>query len=268
VRILVTSDLHVEVSGVEPIRRLVAGMTRENPDLVVLAGDLGNPSWIFEQCLTCFLRVGAPVAVLAGNHDLWTSTDESSEALYQSILPEITRSMGFHWLEDEPLVLDEGIGLCGSIGWYDYSARAPELGQTIDEVVALKPRFAMDAVRMDWERSDEAFAADCRERLVAQAATLEADPRVERILAVTHVPIFENQIDRRPGNLFWSQGNAYFGHLTLGEKLAPFRKLSHVISGHTHVGMNGVLERAGAPPIATAVVSSDYQRPRWLTIEL
>ncbi|MBI1292296.1 hypothetical protein GC173_13825 [bacterium] len=266
-RILVTSDLHVESSGVEPIRRLVAGMSRENPDLVVLAGDLGNPAWIFEQCLTCFLRVGAPVAVLPGNHDIWATADESSQELYGEILPEMTRSMGFHWLEDEALALEEGIGICGSIGWYDYSARAPELNQSDEELIALKPRFAMDAVKVDWELTDKEFAGQCRERIVGQAQSLQQDPRIERIVAVTHVPIFDNQIDRRPGNMAWAQGNAYFGHLTIGEQLLPFSKLTHVISGHTHVGMNGVVERP-AGPVATAVVSSDYGRPRWITIDL
>jgi predicted MPP superfamily phosphohydrolase len=267
VRIIVAADLHVEVTGVEPIRRLVAGMSRENPDLVVLAGDLGNPSWIFEQCLTCFLRVGAPVAVVPGNHDIWSSAGESSHELYHDTLPAITRSMGFHWLEDEPLALEDGVGVCGSIGWYDYSARAPELNQSDEELLAMKPRFAMDAVKVNWDYTDQSFAAGCRDRITRQARALQDDRRIDRVLAITHVPVFDNQIDRRPHMPAWSQGNAYFGHLTMGESLLPFGKITHVLSGHTHVGMNGLVERPNGA-IATAVVSSDYGRPRWITIEL
>lgn len=54
-RILVTSDLHIEAAGPEPIRRMVAGMDREHPDLVVVGGDLGSPAANFEQCLSLFI---------------------------------------------------------------------------------------------------------------------------------------------------------------------------------------------------------------------
>jgi 3',5'-cyclic AMP phosphodiesterase CpdA len=267
-RIIVTSDLHVESTGLEPIRRLVAGITRENPDLVVLAGDLGNPARLFEQCLNCFLRVDVPVAVLPGNHDVWSSHGETSALLYNELLPEVTRTLGFHWLEGAPLITDAGVGLCGSLGWYDYSARESALGQSDEEVLAVKPRYALDAVKVDWEYTDQEFAALCRAQMGRQIEALEQDPRVATIVAVTHVPVFENQIERRPEDLHWSRGNAYFGHLTMGALLERSTKVSHVISGHTHVGMNGLVERTNAAPIATAVVASDYGRPRWLTIDI
>lgn len=267
-RVLVTSDLHLEVTGLEPIRRLVAGMDREDPDLVVIAGDIGNPARLFEQCLAAFLRIKCPVAVLPGNHDVWTSLGETSIGLHEEILPEITRSFGFHWLEREPLVLDDGIAVCGSIGWYDYSAAEPRLGQSREEIIAYKPRIAMDAMRVDWEYSDEEFAALCRERLVRQVSMAEDDPSVERVMVVSHVPLFESQMERSADNDAWARGNAYFGHLTLGDALKPFSKVRWAVAGHTHVGLYGVVDRPGLPPIATAVVPSDYGKPRWVTLEL
>jgi hypothetical protein len=267
-RVLIASDLHLELTGSESIRRLAAGMSREDADLIVLAGDLGNPARLFEQCLACFLNMDCPVAVLPGNHDLWSSYQETSILLYEELLPEITRSMGFHWLETEPLVLQGGVGIVGGIAWYDYSARLQALAQTDEEILAAKPRFSMDAQRIDWEYQDVTFAAQCRGKLVAHCAKLEADPRVEKILAVTHVPLYESQVDRHPDSDSWSRGNPYFGHLTAGEALMGFGKLRYVVSGHTHVGLNGLVERPRLAPIATAVVPSEYGKPRWVTVDV
>ena len=43
-RVIVTSDLHLEASSMATIRRLVAGISREEPDLILLAGDIGTPT--------------------------------------------------------------------------------------------------------------------------------------------------------------------------------------------------------------------------------
>lgn len=267
-RILVTADLHLEHTGPEPIRRLVAGMDRENPDLVVLAGDLGNPARLFEQCLCCFLKLDCPVAVVPGNHDIWASLGETSIALYEEILPGITRSVGFHWVDRSPLILPNGIAIAGNIGWYDYSSREPSYPQTIEEIIAQKPSYAADAQFVNWEFSDIEFAERCRLGLQKQMLELEENPAVEKVLVATHVPIFENQIERQPDNEDWSLGNPYFGHLTMGESVRGFRKLRWVVSGHTHVGQNGIIERPGMPTIATSVVDSDYGRPRWVEVEI
>ncbi|MDX2175404.1 MAG: metallophosphoesterase [Candidatus Sumerlaeia bacterium] len=266
-RILVTSDLHVESCGLEPIRRLVAGMDREHPDIVVIAGDIGNPLDLFEDCLACFLKLDCPIAVLAGNHDVWSGHGMTSEELWRGGLPQVTRALNFHWLEDKPLVLAGGVGLAGTIGWYDYSARARHLGQTDEELVAEKRRHAADDFRIDWGWDDRSFALKCRERARTHLEALERDPRVEQIVFATHVPVFEEQLERRDHDEHWSRGTAYFGHLTLGGEVVNFPKVRYVVSGHTHIGQNDVVEREDAPPIAVAVVASDYMRPRWVTIE-
>lgn len=267
-RVLISSDLHVELTGLAPIRRLIAGMDREQPDLVVLAGDLGNPARLFEQCLACFLPLNCPVAVVPGNQDLWSGLGESSIRLYEEILPEITRGMGFYWLEEGPLVLSEGLALCGSIAWYDYSARDPSMKCGDEEISHYKAKCNLDAERIDWEFSDQVFAERCRHRIQRQLIDLEENDAVERIMVVTHVPLFESQIERHPDDEEWVENNPFFGHLTMGEALRGFHKVRWVVSGHTHMGLNGLVEREGIDPIATAVVPSDYFKPRWVTLEI
>ncbi|MCB2156292.1 metallophosphoesterase [bacterium] len=266
-RIVVAADLHLEITGKEPIRHLVASIEHEGPDLLVLAGDLGNPSMLFSESLAEFLKLDCPVLVLTGNHDLWNSPTEKSRELFDETLPKITARAGFFWLDGDKPFIAGNIGVAGSLGWYDYSAKDPSRELSDEEILGMKSRFAMDADRIDWEETDQEFAAECRDRLERQLEALEGDDRVEKVLVVTHVPIFENQIDRRPNDEHWSLGNPFFAHLTMGEQVRKFPKVRWTVSGHTHVGMNGVVERDGMAPIATAVIGSDYYKPAHVIVD-
>ena len=267
-KLLITSDLHHEITGAETIRRLVAGMERENPDAVILAGDIGNPSRLFEQCLGLFVRLNCPIGVLPGNHDLWRSPGETSILLHEEILPAITRDCGFHWLPDAPMNLGEGIAVAGSIAWYDYSARDIEAGISEEQVAREKAIFSNDAREIDWEYTDQEFAARCRSSLVTQCQTLEGDPSVRAIIVVTHVPVMKTQMEWRRDDARWNLRNAFFGHLTLGNELKPITKIHSIVSGHTHLGLSGAAEREAGHPIATSVIPSDYYKPRWVTVKL
>jgi hypothetical protein len=87
---------------------------------------------------------------------------------------------------------------------------------------------------------------------------------VRRVVVATHVPILDGQMHRDPSDARWAFSNAYFGNLTLGRKALQHRKVSHVISGHTHRGKQCVVERANAPAVAAHVLASDYEEPAWL----
>ena len=89
-----------------------------------------------------------------------------------------------------------------------------------------------------------------------------------RIAVVTHVPIFEEQMHRKPDDRGWGFANAYYGNLTLGARLKDEPKLRAVVSGHTHWGINETLERKGLAAIDVRVVGSDYQIPNYTTIEV
>ncbi len=266
-RILITSDLHFEATGIETIRRFVAGIDRESPDLVVLAGDAGHPPHLYEQCLALFLVLGCPVAVLPGNQDLWTAPGASSIALLEEHLPAVARELDFHWLENNPLMLPGGVAICGSVAWYDYSAHTDGDGDP-GRIAARKESLCLDAEYIDWEYDDPQFAAICRRRLVRQMRQLDSDPAVNCVVCVTHVPVFRNQYEVNPEDEQGCLSLPYLAHLTLGEELRAFPKLRYLISGHTHAGLHDVVERPGSGPIGTAVVGSTYGRPRWVVLEL
>jgi hypothetical protein len=73
---------------------------------------------------------------------------------------------------------------------------------------------------------------------------------------------------RLPDNPDWGFSNAYFGNLTLGRRVLARRKVSHILSGHTHVGRHCPVQRADAPAVEVRVVPSEYEKPAWVGLTL
>ena len=265
-RVVVTSDLHLGGTDRATLEAQAAAIAAEQPDLTVLAGDIGEGLDWFRACLEIFRGLPGAVAVLAGNHDVWARQGQHSANLWEHGLPKAARAAGILWLEDEVWVKD-GLGVTGSLAWYDYSAAAPGLDRDAAFWVENKARWNADAWYVDWAWSDQEFAARLGDALVERVMRLEADPAVEAILVATHVPLYEEQMARRPHDLNWTYGNTYFGNFTLGARLLAARKLSCVISGHTHVPRQGRHPRADAEPLPVWVVDSDYTTPGYITYD-
>jgi hypothetical protein len=261
--VVVTSDLHLGITKEETLKRHVSAIAAEAPDLTVLAGDVAEGYERFRDCLDIFRGLPGKVAVLAGNHDVWARQGRHSWELWERALPAATRAAGMLWLEDGAWTRDR-LAVAGSIAWYDYSAAAPGLDKDAEYWARNKGRWNMDARFVDWPHSDPEFATQVGDGLIGQAEALEADPAIEAILIVTHVPLFEEQMLRLPHDLRWTYGNTYFGNLALGERLLFARKLRAVISGHTHVGRERRHPRAGEP-LLVWVIDSDYGKPGYVT---
>lgn len=124
-KIAITSDLHLGITAPQQIAALVTEIAAEQPDLTILAGDLGEPIERFRACLALFADLPGAKAVLAGNHDVWAHGQQSQD-LWERLLPEATRAAGMLWLEDATWRQD-GCAVVGSLAWYDYSAVDPGL---------------------------------------------------------------------------------------------------------------------------------------------
>lgn len=262
--IIVTSDLHLGITKEVRIKQLAEHIETEQPDLTVLAGDIGEDLDNFRSCLGLLSHLPGTVAVLAGNHDVWARGGHSSRDLWERLLPEAVRDAGMLWLEDE-IWRQDGVAVVGSIGWYDYSAVDPTIPPHPPEYFAAQKRkYNMDAMYVDWPWSDSEFAALVGDALWARLSQLEADPEVSSVLAVTHVPVFDVQMARKPADPRWGFSNAYFGNLTLGQRILQSNKLRAVVSGHTHVGRTGRVTRPHASDllsIPASVLASDYNNP-------
>ena len=269
-KIVITSDLHLGITSAAVLRRLVSAIAAEEPALTVLAGDLGEGLPHIVECLKLFAPLPGEVAVLAGNHDVWARANSSSQDLWERRLPEAVQAAGMLWLEGTVWQRD-GVAVAGSLAWYDYSAADPAFLSSSPLFFAeRKGYYNLDARYVDWPWSDPEFAARLGEGLCERLQGLEADPGVRSALVVSHVPLFEAQMCRKPHDPHWGLSNAYFGNLTLGQQVLKISKVRAVVSGHTHVGREGQVKRPGFPEdhaLVVSVLGSDYHAPVYSVIE-
>ncbi len=264
-RILITADLHYRPAQRGLFLDFAQRVSAQRPDCFIIAGDVGHPLRLFRRALQLFAGLTCPRLLIAGNHDLYRG-EFGSHDLWQTQLPHVTRSEGFLWLE-EGNWRQQAVAVCGTLGWYDYSARAPHLPYTSDEYRALKRLVNHDADFIDWPWSDIAMARFLQRGFERRLAALEADPAVERIVVVTHWPIFAESAPPRPQSAFWSLLSAYLGNFTLGATVRRARKVRHVVSGHIH--RPGRWQIAGAHgPITFDIVGSRSNEPAWVILDL
>lgn len=269
-KIVVTSDLHLGITSEESLQALARQIAAEQPALTVLAGDLGEPLERFVACLKLFTALPGEVGVLAGNHDVWARDGHSSQELWEKYLPEAVRAEGMLWLE-ERVWRQDGLAVVGSLAWYDYSAADAEAALYPAAFFASsKRKYNNDARYIDWAWSDPELATRLGDALCERLHTLDADAEVRSILVVTHVPLFEAQMCRKPGDAGWGFSNAYFGNLTLGQRVLEARKVRAVVSGHTHIGRQGYAARSrfsDMSPVAVSVIASEYGSPGYVVVD-
>jgi hypothetical protein len=268
VKLAITSDLHLPITKDERISALGREVRSFEPDALVVAGDLGESLADLKRALHLLReQVTAPIWVLPGNHDVWARPPHDSRQLFLEALPAAVRAAGCRWLEGTAFIV-KGVAVAGTIGWYDYSAADPSIQGSALQFAQQKFHYNGDALRIDWEWSDPEFAELISVPFLSQLDHLESDPSVQRVVVVTHVPLVEGQMRRQPDVVRWAFSNAYFGNLTLGRKVLSRRKVSHIVSGHTHFGKQCVLERLGMSAVTAHVLASDYEEPAWLGLHL
>ena len=127
-RILVTADLHYDIRrSREPTEQLARQALATGGDCLVLVGDsAGRDLQPLRDCLRLFADFPDRKLFVPGNQCLWCNHDEDSLDRYERILPATVAGEGFAMLDHEPVVLG-GVGLVGSVGWYDYSFRVKSL---------------------------------------------------------------------------------------------------------------------------------------------
>jgi predicted phosphohydrolase len=279
-RIVVTADLHYKPSQRANYLAFAAYVAELAPDCFVLAGDVGHPLRLFRRGLELFEDLHCPRLLVAGNHDVYRG-DFDSRTLWEAQLPAAAAEAGFVWLEDT--VWRQGsVAVCGTMGWYDYSAASPHLPFGRDDYPHLKRLVNHDADYIDWPWSDRAMAGFLARRFTGRLAALEADPQVEQIVVVTHVPIFPPALPPYPQSEIYSLQRAYLGNFTLGELVQQHPKVRHVVSGHLHrdgkwriaregsAPANGAADAAPsvAPDIAFHLVGSETGRPAAVILEI
>ena len=281
-RILVTADLHYNIPRSRgPTEALARRACRIGGDAIVLAGDTaGADLGPLRDCLRLFEGFGGRKLLVVGNHCLWCRNGESSMDRYERILPELAREEGFHVLDTEPACLD-GVGLVGSVGWYDYSFRDRSLGLPeafyrakvspgaaawlggyeelldahrdvlTDAHMGLGVRW-MDGVHVRLHVEDEQFVAMLAEKLRWHLQAAAA--RSRRVLAfLHHLPFAELLPTGRPRKRAF--GAAYLGSDRLGSVLRRCDRVTDVYCGHSHWAAEARIGRIHAVSVGSTYTS-------------
>jgi 3',5'-cyclic AMP phosphodiesterase CpdA len=252
-RIFFASDLHYDAERGRDAVHAMASWLEEHAtteDLLILGGDYGNDDAMVAACLECFADVDSPTFGVSGNHDIWTEGDDGRTSHDRWLdLQSILRDHGVHPLEADPVSV-HGVGLCGGLGWYDYTFRSPALD--IDPEVYRDKRLPQyqqpiwkDAFLAKWGLTDPEVTEWQLRRLEADLETL-ARRGHDRIVVVTHhVP---SRLLLRPDKLpdylprhhvipeKWLVLNTYLGSQRFAELIGNFApRIEVAFCGHIHL---------------------------------
>jgi predicted MPP superfamily phosphohydrolase len=248
------------------MQKLIRDIASQKPDAIAIAGDIGEGIENISIALEEFASLKVPVAACAGNHDVWnTDKKHPSKVLWERSLPKLARSTGTTWLDNDNLVAGD-TAIVGTIGWYDYSAQDPSFKASDEENWTRKGEFDADAWMCDWPWNDIEFCGMIEPGFRERLQRAENDPTVHRIIVISHSPLFEEQMKRKPDNAKWGFTNAYYGNLTFGKIVSEFSKVTHAYAGHTHAGMEGKTVIGGHPAKVVAL-NSQYEDPVYIKLD-
>ena len=263
-KVLMTADLHYGLyrTGDAATRELARRVCASDADAFIIAGDVaGSEPEAFAECLGLFRSFRGTRLMVPGNHDLWTRAG-CSRHKYQTALPRLARQCGFRMLDSGPVALGD-VAFIGSVGWYDYSMRNPDLGLT-DEHYRAKSLPGIctwnDLRYVRWTLEDEEFLALCLGRMEEHYRQVEG--RAECVVAVLHhLPFPELLYDCRSVAPEFCRG--FMGSTRLGDLLLRLPKVRHALCGHRHG--QGACRRDG---VHALVAGSEYHMKRLVELDL
>jgi predicted phosphodiesterase len=287
-RLIVTADLHYNIARSKaPTMAVAEEICQRRADGLLILGDIGGRDiGIVSECLHLFDRFPGRKFFVAGNHDIWTDPEGDSLVRLERELPAVCREAGFHPLDIEPAELD-GIGLAGSIGWYDYTFRPGRLGIPLrfyqqkiapgaaartpghehlmedtsdipEDAMRIGARW-MDGVHARLPISDEAFCDRLLNRLDNHLDQLSECRSI--VAGIHHLPF--RQLVPQQENPSWAFAAAFLGSERFGELLARHDRVRYVLCGHSHMQ-----SRVRRDHIECINVGCTYKAKRYETIDI
>ena len=260
-KIGVTSDLHTDVTPLNKqiLPHIVEAVEKAGLDIFILAGDLSPNLLELAKILSAFTEsnLNCPKLFVPGNHDIWVSEHPgiTSDQKYNAIAV-ICRECGFHPLDATPFVKN-GIGFCGTIGWYDYSFRHNAYNFS-EEAYASKQLWGSvwsDLNYAKWNGTDPEIAHRFEKNLRDQIRSITDS--VSQIIVTTHHVPFQECVSSRgalPGDFF----NAYMGSQGLGATCLEAPLVTHALFGHTHTP---IWQQVGAVTAICSPIGYLHQPP-------
>jgi predicted phosphodiesterase len=242
-KIACLTDLHTDYGPAnrEILPYLAAEIAQASPDVIALAGDVATDLDALATSLKVLAGLAPRCLFVPGNHDVWCRIGEGpkpagcSRRRYTHRIREACEAVGFHYLPKRPLIVD-GVGFAGSMGWYDYSFRRPDLDPRISLDQYRSKQYGSniwyDVVCADMGASDEAVAATMEQELAQDVAVLVKE-KVRAIVCVTHHVPFRECVEYK-GFVGWDFFSAYMGSEGLGRIMLAEPLVQVALFGHTH----------------------------------
>lgn len=236
-RIAAISDLHIVPDDRDRllVRRIRERVEQMKPDVFVIAGDISDYLEVIAESLGELKIDDCRNLFVAGNHDIWFEDGGGPGSLekYSKRIGEICRRQGFSYLPDTPYI-DGKTAFVGSIGWYDYSFKRPELEIPDENYIQKTYREAIwyDLFKIDWGYSD-IEATDLFNKKLEYDLTTLPDNTSQVVYVSHHLPFKKLTVykDRLP----WDFHSAFMGATSTGEILLKDKRVILSISGHSHV---------------------------------
>lgn len=231
-RLIWATDIHLDACGLAGIRRFLACVAAEEPDIFVITGDISTGTRVMNDLLT-IIETCEPqflVYFVLGNHDFYglsvsavrSQVKDRFFANYLSVMPHVP--------------LSGKIALVGHDSWadgvYGSGVDTPPQLNDFSLIEDLKRVRGEELVRVLGRLADESV-----DKIVNDLESADADD----FIIATHVPPYEDVA--RLSNKVLSRGvrdlSAFFGNSRLEKALEDFftknpSKRGLVLSGHVH----------------------------------
>ena len=236
-KIAAISDLHIlpnedDYQFLDCIRERVEEI---DPDIFVIAGDISDYLEVVSKSLEILKGIECSRLYVPGNHDIWFEDNNGPGSLekYTRSLDEICQKYGFTYLPNS-IFIEKDTVFIGSIGWYDYSFRRPELEIPDENYIQKEYHDAVwyDAFKIDWDYSDIEATDLFNRKLQYDLETLPSN--ISQIVYISHhLPFRELTIYKN--RLPWDFYSAFMGSAKTGDILLKDKRIVLSISGHSHV---------------------------------
>lgn len=194
-RVFITSDLlwHANTRGDRATLELSRWLKEQavSSDVLMILGNTAEGPDDFRDVLSLFSGVECTRLALCGNREIWSRTETLSSDK-KAAMSHIMGTMGFRHLEDEPFV-NGSLGICGVMGWYDYSLRDDIEVPLTAYQNKIFPGHTLpswnDALYAKWGLPDEVITQQQLDRLQRQLTTLSECKYV--LVGIHHLPTRE-----------------------------------------------------------------------------
>ncbi|MGG0669317.1 metallophosphoesterase [Sporosarcina koreensis] len=231
-RIGVISDLHIDnrknperlyASYLEHLSKLAE---QHLLDCLAIAGDISNDSQLTLQFITDLEdHLPCPVRFVAGNHDLWTISEEEKNT--QQIAGQLQADL--HSLQNRPYILNDEWAMIGHSGWYDYSFGHHFTTHEQFKQKQYNGRTWKDHLYIDWKMTDDEVV---EQSLIQLQSDLERIGNRQVILCL-HMVATDAFIVPTPHPVF-DYFNAFLGSKRYAEWIESHPSIRYIINGHVH----------------------------------